>query len=94
MASCRRHTIDRTLAAADALMEQNADSAYALLQQITDVTDRDDVAMCARYTLLLTQAAYKLYKPVPPDSLIRSAVGYYEQALTALCSAVPTTITP
>lgn len=89
LTGCRQHTVDRTLAEADALMEQNADSAYALLQQIPDAADCDDEATRAQYTLLLTQATYKLYQPVPPDSLIRSAVSYYEQTAnrSMLCRA-------
>ena len=89
LTACRQDTIDRTLADADALMEQNADSAYALLQQIPDAAGRADEATRARYILLLTQAAYKLYRPVPSDTLIRSAVGYYEQAAdrSMLCRA-------
>ena len=77
---CRQRTFDRTLAEADAVMEHNADSAYTLLQQIPDAATSGNEATRACYTLLLTQAAYKLYRPVPPDSLIQSAVAYYEQA--------------
>ena len=77
---CRQRTFDCTLAEADAVMEHNADSAYTLLQQIPDAATSGNEATRARYTLLLTQATYKLYRPVPPDSLIQSAVAYYEQA--------------
>ena len=77
---CRQRTFDCTLADADAVMEHNADSAYTLLQQIPDAATSGNEATRARYTLLLTQATYKLYRPVPPDSLIQSAVAYYEQA--------------
>lgn len=40
--------------------------------------------------LLTAQACYKLYKPVPADSLLANPVRYYEQAanLPMLCQAI------
>ena len=90
MTGCRQRTIDRTLAEADAVMEHNADSAYALLQQIPDASQSDNDATRAFYALLTNQAAYKLYKPVLPDSLMQAAVNYYRQTndLPLLCRAI------
>jgi len=70
-------------------VEHNADSAYALLQQIPDASQSDNDATRAFYALLTNQAAYKLYKPVLPDSLMQAAVNYYRQTnnLPLLCRA-------
>lgn len=81
LAGCdRQSAYERQLVEADSLMEQHTDSALRLLESIPDVMDKDDDASRAYYTLLLTQARYKCYQPVPADSLIRSAVRYYEQS--------------
>ena len=80
LAGCNRQTAyDRLLVEADSLMEQHTDSALRLLESIPDVMDKGDESSRAYYTLLLTQARYKCYQPVPADSLMRSAVRYYEQ---------------
>jgi len=86
---CRQRTIDRTLGEANTVVEHNADSAYALLQQIPDAAQSDNDATRAFYALLANQAAYKLYKPVLPDSLMQAAVSYYRQTnnLPLLCRA-------
>lgn len=85
----RQHSFDHILAEADSIMEQDADSAYHLLQGIADMATQSDEAGRAYFTLLLTQASYKLYQPVPADSLILPAVRYYEQAAnpSLLCRA-------
>lgn len=85
----RQHSFDHILAEADSIMEQDADSAYHLLQSIADMATQSDEANRAYFTLLLTQASYKLYQPVPADSLILPAVRYYEQAAnpSLLCRA-------
>ena len=81
LAGCNRQTgYERLLVEADSLMEQHTDSALRLLESIPDVMDKSDDASRAYYTLLLTQARYKCYQPVPADSLMRSAVRYYEQS--------------
>ena len=81
LAGCNRQTgYERLLVEADSLMEQHTDSALRLLESIPDVMDKGDDASRAYYTLLLTQARYKCYQPVPADSLMRSAVRYYEQS--------------
>ena len=61
------------------LMEEEPDSASALLRLITPGELRGD-ADNALYNLLLTQGCYKTYQPLPSDSLIRSAVDYYTGA--------------
>lgn len=77
---CQQSTYNRVLLDADRLMEENTDSAYMLLQGISEISEHGDDASRAFYALLQTQACYKLYKPTPPDSLIRSALNYYQQA--------------
>ncbi|MBP3776412.1 MAG: hypothetical protein J6I37_05430 [Prevotella sp.] len=81
LAGCdRQSAYERLLLEADSLMEQHTDSALRLLESIPDVTDKGNEASRAYYILLLTQARYKCYQPVPADSLMRSAVRYYEQS--------------
>ena len=81
LAGCdRQSAYERQLVEADSLMEQHTDSALRLLEGIPDVMDKGDESSRAYYTLLLTQARYKCYQPVPADSLMRSAVRYYEQS--------------
>ncbi len=81
LAGCdRQSAYERQLVEADSLMEQHTDSALRLLEGIPDVMDKGDESCRAYYTLLLTQARYKCYQPVPADSLMRSAVRYYEQS--------------
>lgn len=81
LAGCNRQTgYERLLVEADSLMEQRTDSALHLLESIPEVMDKGDESNRAYYTLLLTQARYKCNQPVPADSLMRSAVRYYEQS--------------
>lgn len=74
----RQQTYDRVLADADSIIEQNTDSAFTMLQTIPDVLDDGDEASRALYAVLMAQAAYKLYKPVPHDSLMLKATRFYE----------------
>ncbi len=81
LAGCNRQSAyEQLLVEADRLMEQHTDSALHILEGITDVMDKGDESSRAYYILLLTQARYKCYQPVPADSLMRSAVRYYEQS--------------
>ncbi len=64
------------LAEVEGMMEENVDSASALLRQIAPGELRGD-ADKALYNLLLTQSCYKTYQPLPSDSVIGSAVEYY-----------------
>lgn len=76
--SCtRQHNHNILLVQADSLMEEYPDSALHILesiesQQLTVHTDR------AYYALLLTQARDKNYIVQTDDSLIRTAVQYYD----------------
>ena len=76
--SCtRQHNHNILLVQADSLMEEYPDSALHILesiesQQLTVHADR------AYYTLLLTQARDKNYIVQTDDSLIRTAVQYYD----------------
>ena len=84
-----QHTFNRVLVEADSLVEQQADSALHLLENIPDVMNKGDESNRAYYTLLLMQAKYKCYESAPSDSLINAAVHYYEQTGNAslLCRA-------
>lgn len=64
---------DPRLMLADSLMEENPDSAYALLSDIVPVGKSNT----AYHALLLTQSQYKSYKEIKNDSLISIAVDYY-----------------
>ena len=75
----RQKDYNTVLTQADDVMEQDADSAYTLLQQIPDIMDNGDQASMTYYQLLTAQACYKLYKPVPPDSVLQDVVNYYKQ---------------
>ena len=76
--SCtRQHNHNILLVQADSLMEEYPDSALHILesiesQQLTVQADR------AYYALLLTQARDKNYIVQTDDSLIRTAVQYYD----------------
>jgi len=87
--SCRQHTYNSVLTAADSIMEDSPDSAYTMLQTITDVSKYGDESNRTYYNLLNIQACYKLYKPTPHDSVIRSVVNYYQQSddKSLLCRA-------
>jgi len=86
----RQRTYNHVLAAADAVIEQDADSADTLLREITDVVDHGDEASRAYYILLKAEAAHKRYQPVPNDSLLRAIVSYYERTgnKSMLCRAI------
>ena len=78
-ASCSRHSwVSETLAHAEAVMEEHPDSALSILQAVPDsalVTDRDR----ALHALLLSQALIKTRSEVENDSLILSAIEYFDQ---------------
>ncbi|MBQ2209972.1 MAG: hypothetical protein II404_08430 [Prevotella sp.] len=79
-AGCSRQSVyNRVLSEADAMVEQDADSAHALLQTISDVMEHGDEPSQAHYLLLTAQTAYKRYQPVPADSLLSWTVDYYYQ---------------
>ena len=66
------------LEAADAIMEQNPDSAYAIVCAI-DTSALRSAGDRALYALLYTQARTKLNYVQTDDSLIATAVRYYER---------------
>lgn len=66
------------LEAADAIMEQNPDSAYAIVCS-TDTSALRSADDRALYALLYTQARTKLNYVQTDDSLIATAVRYYER---------------
>ena len=63
---------------AEAVIEDNPDSAWALLRDIPAslVSEGEERAL---YNLLYTEASYKLYKQIDSDSLITYSVDYYSQ---------------
>ena len=64
--------------AAEAVIEDNPDSAWIMLRDIPSslLSDGEEKAL---YNLLMTEAAYKLYKPFKDDSLINYSITYYQQ---------------
>lgn len=75
--SQQRIEIDGLEAAADCI-ESRPDSALVYLKEIAD-TDKFSDRERALYYLLLTKVTYKLYLPVPPDSMIAFSQRYYEK---------------
>ena len=74
--SCGHRPTRDALERADALIDEHADSALAVLQTIdtTRLSGRRDRAL---YGLLMTQALVKLHEPVTSDSLIAPAARYF-----------------
>ena len=60
---------------AEAVMFDRPDSALRILQAMPMPTDKEQHAL---WCLLVTQAEYKQYLPIPSDSLIRIAYDYYK----------------
>lgn len=67
------------LAEAESVMEQYPDSALAIVQSIPSAHLRSE-RVRALHSLLLTQASYKCYIPIENDSLIASAVAYFDDS--------------
>jgi hypothetical protein len=77
--SCTREdNISATLDRAEMLMQEQPDSALVLLKGI-DADGLKTEVQKARYALLYTQALEKNDLPIPGDSLINTAVRYYER---------------
>lgn len=80
VASCSgEHKYNRTLLHADSIMEENPDSALALLKAVR-TADLRNAADSALYGLLLTQASVKIDAEFPPDTLIGRALAFYRDA--------------
>lgn len=64
--------------AVEAVIEDNPDSAWIMLRDIPSslLSDGEEKAL---YNLLMTEAAYKLYKPFKDDSLINYSITFYKQ---------------
>ena len=83
LTSCQQPSEYQTLLEqAEGLMLDQADSALVLLRGI-DAGALKTEAQKARYALLYTQALEKNYLPIPGDSLINTALRYYEQGSDA-----------
>ena len=81
MAACERShpQVEAVLQQADALMEAHPDSAFSLLDSLhyRQPMSRQETA---RYALLLAKATDKTYQSlIPCDSLLNSALKYYEK---------------
>lgn len=76
LAACTPSPLGRTLRQADALIEDNPDSALALVSAIpsSSLVSPGDRAL---HALLLTQALTKTYNVITSDSLITLAVNHY-----------------
>lgn len=68
---------DSRLLQADSMMNQNPDSAKALLEAI-DARGLKSDADVAYHALLLSQARYRCYEVATSDSLINVALNYYQ----------------
>ncbi len=79
LAGCHPEAIryDSTLVTADSVLRQNPDSALSLLDAI-DGRSLQGKSDHAYYALLLTQARYRCYITATSDSLINTALDYYE----------------
>lgn len=69
----------RRLAWVDSLLPVYPDSAWRLLRQVPPDSLRSE-ALQACYALLRTEAAFRCGQPLADDSLILSAVDYYDRA--------------
>ena len=76
MGACDRPE-SRRLQRAEAVMESAPDSALAILDSI-DTATLTRASDRALYALLLTQGRIKTYEVLTDDSLISTAVSYYE----------------
>ena len=70
---------------AEAVMFDHPDSALRILESMPMPTDKEQHAL---WCLLVTQAKYKQYLPIPSDSLIRIAYDYYKPTDDARCKAM------
>lgn len=78
MVSCGSPShVGEALSTAEAVMEERPDSALSVLSSVDSRELRSD-ADRALYALLLTQAQMKNYVAIPSDSLIESAVRYFD----------------
>ena len=75
--SCGNSEISETLSRAELVMDEQPDSALAMLKQI-DCTQIQSEKYNAQYALLYSQALDKNYIDVTNDSLINIAVNYYQ----------------
>jgi tetratricopeptide (TPR) repeat protein len=78
LCSCRGRMVYNKLVSADTLMcHDMLDSAYNELKRINtyDIRNAEDSAY---YNLLLTQAEYRLDKPIANDSLITTCVDFFD----------------
>ncbi len=75
--SCGNSEISETLSRAESVMDEQPDSALAMLKQI-DCTQIQSAKYNAQYALLYSQALDKNYIDVTNDSLINIAVNYYQ----------------
>lgn len=76
LASCGGGEADRRMDLADSLMEENPDSAYAILQAIDSAEISGD-SRRARHALLTTQARVKTYRNSISDTAALPLLDYY-----------------
>lgn len=76
LASCGGGEADRRMDLADSLMEENPDSAYAILQTIDSAEISGD-SRRARHALLTTQARVKTYRNSISDTAALPLLDYY-----------------
>lgn len=70
--------VSTILSHAESVLQESPDSAYTMLKGIDPEMFSSD-GQRARFALLLTKAQYKNYKTADNDSLIQTAILYYEK---------------
>lgn len=79
ISSCHHHESMKQLEMIDQLLtEQKNDSAYQLLNSIA-IEGVDDPAYLAYYTLLMTQAEYRLNRTIHTTDMLDRSIAYYEK---------------
>lgn len=78
MLSCNDRKPLPTLAYADSIMESAPDSAYHILNSLSDSVEQFDTEDRMMYYTLLGDACNKLYKPLPSDTILNKLVDYYD----------------
>lgn len=80
MASCLHKPVSTSFfSSVDSLLESKPDSAYSLLESVSDIESMP-TSQQAEYALLLTQAMDKNMIPYVNDSIIKVAVDYYKRS--------------
>jgi len=78
MLSCSERKHLTSLEYADSIMESVPDSAYHILNSLSDSVEQFVIKDRMMYYTLLADACNKLYKPLPSDTILNEVVDYYD----------------